>query len=134
MTTPGVRAKMPKSVRLATVGVWVQAVLNLAAGALLLAVVSDAVEHGQDEGVGLIRFVAVLSLLIAAALLLCGVLVGRRSNAIRVTVVVVEAVSLVGGVLGLLQGGGVSALPGIVFALAVLRGFGSAEARNWFDR
>ncbi len=124
---------MPKSVRLATVGVWVQAVLNLAAGALLLAVVSDAVDHGQDEGVGLIRFVAVLSLLIAAALLLCGVLVGKRSNAIRVTVVVVEAVSLVGGVLGLLQGG-VSALPGIVFALAVLRGFTSAEARNWFDR
>ncbi|MFF7841806.1 hypothetical protein ACFZC6_23800 [Streptomyces ossamyceticus] len=108
--------------------------LNLAAGALLLAVVSDAVEHGQDEGVGLIRFVAVLSLLIAAALLLCGVLVGRRSNAVRVTVVVVEAVSLVGGVLGLLQGGGVSVLPGIVFALAVLRGFSSAEARNWFDR
>ncbi|MFF7266337.1 hypothetical protein ACFZCL_39565 [Streptomyces sp. NPDC008159] len=78
------RAKMLKSVRLATVGVWVQAVLNAAAGALLLAVVSDAVEHGQDEGVGLIRFVAVLSLLIAAALLLCGVLMGKRSNAIRV--------------------------------------------------
>lgn len=67
---------MPKRVRPALVGVWVQ---------------------------------AVLSLLIAGALLLSGVL-------------------------GLLQGGGVSTLPGIVFALAVLRGFSTVEARNWFDR
>ncbi|MFG2471185.1 hypothetical protein ACGFXB_37825 [Streptomyces canus] len=41
---------------------------------------------------------------------------------------------LLSGVLGLLQGGGVSVLPGIVFALAVLRGFSTLEARNWFDR
>lgn len=32
------------------------------------------------------------------------------------------------------SGGGVSVLPGIAFAIAVLRGFSSAEARNWFDR
>ncbi|MFE2212597.1 hypothetical protein ACFW93_11575 [Streptomyces canus] len=77
---------------------------------------------------------AVLSLLIAGALLLCGVLAGRRSNRIRVTVVVIEALSLLSGVLGLLQGGGVSVLPGIVLALAVLRGFSTVEARNWCDR
>ncbi|WP_234441239.1 MULTISPECIES: hypothetical protein [Streptomyces] len=134
MTTPGVKAQMPKNVRLALVGVWVQAVLNLAAGALLLAVVNDAADHGQDEGAGLLRFVAVLSLLIAGALLLCGVLAGKRSNGIRVTVIVIEALSLLSGVLGLVQGGGVSVLPGIAFAIAVLRGFSSAEARNWFDR
>lgn len=52
---------------------------------------------------------AVLSLLIAGALLLSGVL-------------------------GLLEGGGVSVLPGIVFALAVLLGFSTVEARNWSDR
>jgi hypothetical protein len=92
---------MPKSVRPASVGVWVQ---------------------------------AVLSLLIAGALLLCGVLAGRRSNGIRVTVVVIEALSLLSGVLGLLQGGGGSVLPGTVFALAVLRGFSTVEARNWCDR
>ncbi|KUN72591.1 hypothetical protein AQJ46_12240 [Streptomyces canus] len=56
-----------------------------------------------------VRVQAVLSLLIAGALLLSGVL-------------------------GLLQGGGVSVAPGIVFALAVLRGFSTVEARNWFDR
>ncbi|MCX4761765.1 hypothetical protein OG562_12420 [Streptomyces sp. NBC_01275] len=133
MTTPGVKAQMPKNVRLATVGVWVQAVLNLAAGALLLAVVNDAADHGQDEGAGLLRFVAVLSLLIAGALLLCGVFAGQRSNGIRVTVIVIEALSLLSGVLGLLQGG-VSVLPGIALALVVLRGFSSAEARNWFDQ
>lgn len=32
MTTPGVKAQMPKNVRLAMVGVWVQTVLNLAVG------------------------------------------------------------------------------------------------------
>ncbi|MCX5336169.1 MULTISPECIES: hypothetical protein [unclassified Streptomyces] len=115
-------------------GVWVQAVLNLAAGALLLAVVNNAADHGQDEGAGLLRFVAVLSLLIAGALLLCGVFAGKRSNGIRVTVIVIEVLSLLSGVVGLLKGGGASVLPGIAFALAMLRGFGSAEARNWFDR
>ena len=134
MTTPSVKAQMPKNVRLAVVGVWVQAVLNLAAGGLLLAVVNDAADHGRDEGAGLLRFVAVLSLLIAGALLLCGVFAGKRSKGIRVTVIVIEALSLLSGVLGLLQGGGVSVLPGIAFALAMLRGFSSAEARNWFDR
>ncbi|WP_405767701.1 hypothetical protein [Streptomyces sp. NBC_01538] len=134
MTTPSVRTRMPRNVRLAVVGVWVQAVLNLAAGFLLLAVVNDAVDHGQDEGAGALRFVAVLSLLIAGALLLCGLFAGGRSNGIRVTVIVIEALSLTSGALGLLQGGGVSVLPGIVFSLAVLRGFSSAEARNWFDQ
>ncbi|MDQ0760606.1 hypothetical protein [Streptomyces canus] len=133
MTTPGVKAQMPTSVRLALVGVWVQAVLNLAAGFLLLALVNDAADHGQDEGAGLLRFLAVLSLLIAGALLLCGVFAGKRSNGIRVTVIVIEALSLLIGVLGLLQGG-FSALPGIVFALVVLRNFSAVEARNWFDR
>ncbi|GAA3853872.1 hypothetical protein GCM10023084_05150 [Streptomyces lacrimifluminis] len=125
---------MPKSVGPALVGVWVQAVLNLAVGFLLLALVNDAADHGQEEGAGLLRFLAVLSLLMAGALLLCGVFAGKRSNGIRVTVVVIEALSLLSGVLGLLQGGGVPVLPGIAFALAVLRGFSSAEARNWFDR
>ncbi|MFE9438225.1 hypothetical protein ACFYO2_04280 [Streptomyces sp. NPDC006602] len=114
-------------------GVWVQAVLNLAAGFLLLALVNDAADHGQDEGAGLLRFLAVLSLLIAGALLLCGVFAGKRSNGIRVTVIVIEALSLLSGVLGLLQGS-VSVLPGIAFALVVLRGFSTVEARNWFDR
>ncbi|MGY1502697.1 hypothetical protein ACW4TU_39995 [Streptomyces sp. QTS52] len=134
MTTPSVKAQLPKNVRLALVGVWVQAVLNLAAGALLLAVVNDAADHGQDEGAGLLRFLAVLSLLIAGALLLCGVFADRRLNGIRVTVIVIEALSLLSGVLGLLQGAGVSVLPGIAFALLVLRGFSTVEARNWFDR
>ncbi|GAA0307857.1 hypothetical protein ACKI1I_04305 [Streptomyces turgidiscabies] len=125
---------MPKSVRLALVGVWLQAVLNLAAGFLLVAVVNDAVDHGRDEGAGLLRFVAVLSLLIAGALLLCGVFAGKRVNGIRVTVIVVEALGVLIGVVSLFQGGGVSVLPGIVFAVAVLRVFSSAEARNWFDR
>ncbi|MFJ9004032.1 hypothetical protein [Streptomyces canus] len=87
MTTPSVKAQMPRSVRPALVGVRVQ---------------------------------AVLSLLIAGALLLCGVFAGK--------------LSLLSGVLDLLQGGGVSVLPGIVFALVVLRGFSTVEARNWFDR
>lgn len=125
--------QMPKKVRLALVGVWVQAVLNLAAGFLLLAVVNDAVDHGQDEGTGALRFVAVLSLLIAGALLLCAVFAGRRVNGIRVAVIAVESLSLLSGALGLLRGG-VSVLPGVVLALVVLRGFTSPQARNWFDR
>src|SRR6059058_1635266 len=101
MTTPSVKAQIPKSVRPALVGVWVR---------------------------------AVPSPLIAGALLLCGVFAGQRSNGIPVTVVVIAVLSLLSGGLGLLQGGGVPVLAGIVFTLAVLRGFSTVEARNWLDR
>ncbi|MDQ0604608.1 hypothetical protein QF037_008953 [Streptomyces canus] len=79
MTTPSVKAPMPRNVQLTVVGVRVNAVLNLTVGALLLAVVSNAADQGQ---------------------------------------------------------GGAPVLAGVVLvlALALLRGFSSAEARNWFDR
>ncbi len=57
-------------------------------------------------------------------------LVGVRVQA----VLNLAVLSLLIGVLGLLQGGGVPVLPGIAFALAVLRGLSTVEARNWFDR
>ncbi|WP_327694684.1 hypothetical protein [Streptomyces sp. NBC_00459] len=133
MTTRGVKAQMPKNVKMALAGVWVQAVLSLVAGFLLLAVVDDAVDHGQEDGAGLLRFVAVLTLLIAGALLLCGVFAGTRANGIRVTIIAIEVLSLVSGLVGLLNGGGIS-IAGILLALVVLRGACSAEARNWFDQ
>lgn len=49
MTTPGVKEQMPKNVRLALVGVWVQAVLNLAAGSLLPAVANDAADVSSSS-------------------------------------------------------------------------------------
>lgn len=104
MTTPSVKAQMPGNVKLAIVGVWVQAVLNLAAGFLVLAVVNDAVDHGRDEGAGLLRFLAVVTLAIAGALLLCGVFARTRSHGIRVTVIVIETLSLLSCVVGLFQG------------------------------
>ncbi|MEV7734906.1 hypothetical protein AB0O75_23020 [Streptomyces sp. NPDC088921] len=77
---------------------------------------------------------AVLTSPIAGAPPLCGVFAGKRSNGTRVTVIGIEALSLLSGVLGRLQGGGVSVLPGMAFAPAVLRGFSSAEARNRLAR
>ncbi|NEC88780.1 hypothetical protein G3I71_23885 [Streptomyces sp. SID12501] len=124
---------MPKSVRLALVGVWIQGVLNLVVGFLSMALLNDAANHGRDEGSGMLRFLLVLTLVIAGALLLCGVFADKRLNGIRVTVIVIEVLGLLGSVLALFQGG-VSVLPGIVLALIVLRGFSSAEGRNWFDR
>ncbi|WP_329277325.1 hypothetical protein [Streptomyces sp. NBC_01451] len=133
MTTSSVKVQMPKTVKVALVLVWVQALLNLAVGFLLLVLVNDDVDHGRDEGVGMLRFLAVLSLLIAGALLLCGVFAGKRLNGVRVTVIVIEALVLLSGVVGLFQGG-FTVLPGIVLAIVVLRGFSAAEGRNWFDR
>ncbi|MFJ8779471.1 hypothetical protein [Streptomyces sp. NPDC102476] len=52
MTTPSVKAQMPKSVRPALVGVRVRAALNLVAGGLLSAVVDDSADHGRDKGPG----------------------------------------------------------------------------------
>ncbi|MFC8342401.1 hypothetical protein [Streptomyces sp. NPDC057280] len=70
---------MPRSVRLAMVGVRVRALLSLAAGALLLSLVSDAVGHGGGEGAGLLRSGAMPSVPVALALVLCGALSGRQA-------------------------------------------------------
>lgn len=104
MTTPSVKAQMPKSVRQALVGVWIQAVLNLVVGFLLVALVSDGADHGREDGAGLIRFLAVVSLVIAGVLLLCGVFAERRLKGIRVTVIVIEALGVLIGVVGVFQG------------------------------
>ena len=77
---------------------------------------------------------AVLTLPIAGALAPGGVFAGKRSHGIRVTGIGIEALSLPSGVLGLPQRGGVPDLPGIAFALAVLRGSSTVEVRNWFGR
>ncbi|WP_327750265.1 MULTISPECIES: hypothetical protein [unclassified Streptomyces] len=110
--------------------------LSLAAGPLLPAVENDAADHGQDEGFGLLRFVAVLSLLIAGALPLCGVFAGERSNGVRATAIVLDALSLLNGALSLLQGGGISVVPGIApgrQAATTTRGGRPRNARSGFS-
>jgi len=69
------------------------------------------------------------------ALLLCGVFAGKRSNGIRVTVIVIKALGLLSGVLGLLQGGAASRFSRASPSPSpCCGGFSSAEARNWFDQ
>ncbi|MFI6847672.1 hypothetical protein ACIBJD_24045 [Kitasatospora sp. NPDC050467] len=120
--------RMPSSIRWAVAGVWVHAVLNGLAGLFLFALMS-----GEDgEGVGLVRFVAVLSIMIAIVLCFCAALAPRRAGWTRITVLVIEWLSIISGVLQLFSGATL-ALAGLAIALLIVTAFMSHEGRRWFN-
>ncbi|MFB7620945.1 hypothetical protein [Kitasatospora sp. NPDC056181] len=120
--------KMPGSVRWAVAGVWVHAVLNGLAGLFLFALMSD--ETGDDAG--LVRLVAVLSLLIAVILGICAALAPRRAGWTRITVLVIEWLSIISGLLQLFSGAFI-ALAALAIALLIVTAFMSNDGKRWFN-
>ena len=128
-----VHQTMPRNLKFALVGVWFQAVVNLGLGFFFLALVNDAVEHGQEEGTAFVRFIAYISIVIGALLAACGIAAPRRQGWVRTTVLVIEAISLVSGVIGLFSGQ-LSSVLGIVLAIVIGKEFLSDSGRAWFHR
>ncbi|MDN3293060.1 hypothetical protein QWM81_03160 [Streptomyces ficellus] len=134
MASQTVPERMPGKLKVALVAVWLQGVLNAAGGVLLLAVVNDEAQHGRDDGLGLLRFLAVLSFLAAAALITCAVLTPRRTGWVRGTVIGLEIVTVVSVLITFFSGGAPSAIVGLALAAAVLTAFMSPEGKAWFAR
>ncbi|MEU8510993.1 hypothetical protein AB0C76_05295 [Kitasatospora sp. NPDC048722] len=118
---------MPTSLKWVVAGVWLHAVLNGAAGIFLLSLI-----HGQHrDGVALVTFVALLSILIGVLLGTCAALAPGGARWTRRTVLVIEWLTIGTGVIQLFSGSIISlasiAIPGII-----VLAYSSPEGKEWF--
>ncbi|OKK07019.1 hypothetical protein AMK26_12975 [Streptomyces sp. CB03234] len=125
---------MPTKLKFALAFVWFQGLMNVVSAVLIFSLVSDRVDHGQDEDAGVLRAMAYVSLLAAAALIAAAVLALRRLNWVRIAVIVIEAILMAGAVFTLFSGGGGPVIAGLVLAAVVIASFASAEGKAWFTR
>ncbi|KIF78852.1 hypothetical protein QR77_15270 [Streptomyces sp. 150FB] len=126
---------MPGGVKAVMVGVWVQAVLNGLAGLLLLSLMNDRLDHGQEVAdLGLVRFSVYASLCASVGLLLSGVFAWKRFGWVRGTVLVIECAIVLVSLINVFVEGVPSAGVGLVIAVLMLRTMLSEPAQNWFSR
>ncbi|MFD3809021.1 hypothetical protein ACFWTC_36970 [Streptomyces sp. NPDC058619] len=126
--------RMPGRIKFAVAGVWLQGLLNAAGAVLILSLVADQVDHGQEEGTGLLRALALVSLAVAGVLIVSGFLTLGRYAWVRPVVITVEVLVVLSGLVTLFSGGGLTSVPGIALAVAVIAVFASEDGRAWFDR
>lgn len=120
----------PGSLITAVVLVFVQSVLNFAGGVLGLVEVSERVEHNQ-EVTGAMYLFGWGSVVAAALLVLSGVLLLRGVGAARALVVVLEGLSVIGGLVTLVSGAP-QAVVGIGMAVVVLVLLFNSQTTVWF--
>ncbi|ALG08779.1 hypothetical protein [Kibdelosporangium phytohabitans] len=123
------RQRMPGKLKLAMGILVFQALSNGFLGYLII----DAVTGwGRTSNSGLLYFVGFLSIGIALVLLGCVLMAGTRQRWIRPTVIGIEVLGLIGGVINLFSGQ-VTAFVGIGLAIGVLSMFGRDDIREWFS-
>jgi hypothetical protein len=120
----------PASVVTAAVVLFVQAAANAAGGLLLFTEIADRLDHNQDVP-ALGHFLAWLSVIVAVALVVSGVLLLRRVGAARPLVIVLEVITIVVGFLNLVSGAP-QAVIGIGLAVVVLVSVANRRAGDWF--
>jgi hypothetical protein len=133
------RPKRPRQLLNAIGGMYAQAALNLFAGVLLFWAIGIEVDHGRDVP-GAMHFIAYLSIAIAVVLVCCAILVTRGVSWGRYPAAVIEALTIVGGLITVgsaLAAEATTALaPGLVnimLSVMVLFGLFSAATGEWFD-
>ncbi|MER7754885.1 hypothetical protein [Kitasatospora sp. NPDC097643] len=127
MTNQLADERMPTSLKWVVAGVWLHAVLNGAAGIFILALI-----HGQHgDGVAMVTFIAFLSILIGVLLGTCAALAPGGARWTRKTVLVIEWLTIVTGVIQLFSGSIIS-LAGIAIAGIIIRAYSSVEGKEWF--
>ncbi|MEV0613687.1 hypothetical protein AB0I81_10230 [Nonomuraea sp. NPDC050404] len=127
--------RMPTSIKIALVGVWFQAVANAFGGFALLTDVQGRLDHGQEvQNLGLVQGLLYFSLIVAAVLVVCGVLAPRRFRWVRVVVLIIEAVAVLNALLGLVSGGAFPMLIGLLLALVIGAILLTDKGQDWFNR
>ncbi|MEV4615048.1 hypothetical protein AB0K43_20985 [Kitasatospora sp. NPDC049258] len=124
---------MPKALKFAIGGLVFQALVTAFAGVLLYALAADEASHGNDDGTVGVQLIALVSIAIAVLLVVCAVLTPRRLGWVRVTVIVVESVSVLSSVIALFSGT-VAAVGGIAIAAVIIRTYASSESGAFFTR
>ncbi|WP_409490108.1 hypothetical protein [Amycolatopsis sp. cmx-11-12] len=125
--------EMPRQLKFVRVFLWIQAVLNLLVSALVTSLAINELDHGNEEA-GLSLALAVLGFVVAVVLVACAVRISRGSPWVRPTVIAVEGLSVVMGVISLVSGGAVTQLIGMAIAVAIIVTLNKPEERAWFTR
>ncbi|WP_370942471.1 hypothetical protein AB5J62_25560 [Amycolatopsis sp. cg5] len=122
---------MPKPLKNVRILLWFQAVANILVGVLVTMVALNALDHG-DEDAALPLAIGIISLIIAVVLAVCAVMLSRRAAWVRTTVMALEGISVLSGVIGLVTGGAVTLLIGIAIAIGILVSLSNPEVKAWF--
>ncbi|GAA2797296.1 hypothetical protein GCM10010441_23140 [Kitasatospora paracochleata] len=117
---------MPRSLKMAIAGLVFQALANGLVGLLLVGTAG-----GEDDTAGPLKVIGVVALLWTAVLAVTAALVGRRFRWVRTAVTVVEALTILSGLVALLNGS-VPGILGIAIAIGIIRAVNSAEGKSWF--
>ncbi|AUG80236.1 hypothetical protein CFP65_5539 [Kitasatospora sp. MMS16-BH015] len=126
---PSVR--MPGGLKGALVAVWLQAAVNLVVAIVMFGMNRSDSDHGYTDDRALL-LVAAWATLVAAVLLAAGALgTAARRDWARRTVIGLELLSILSGVVLTLLGGATQGLLGMVVAAAVIGGFSSTRAIGW---
>ncbi len=135
----GAAQPVPVEKRLRTVRVTMiaQAVLGMAGGVLVLYLLGLSEDGGDTTGYGALRALTVLSTALSGLLLVCAVRLLRRLPWVRVTTLVIEGITVVSGLVGLVSavsGGQVGPMTVVPIALgaAVIVPLLSRDVSEWF--
>lgn len=134
MTEKIQQQRMPARLKAMLVVMYLQVLANGFGGIVLFDDVQTAESHGaRVPYAGALYTVAFASFLVAAVLLACAVLTPRRFAWIRPTVIAIEAVSVISGLIGLVQGGPPTAVVGITLGVTMIVMLGREDVRDWFS-
>lgn len=125
--------KMPVPLRVALGAVFFQALVNGLAGFLIMSLISDADEHGQQMAHPFLAHFAEYGSFVAAVLLVLAALaVATGTEWGRVVLIVLEGITVVSNGFTLISGSGSGAL-GFVFPIFVIGELSRVRTRKWFD-
>ncbi|MFD8495312.1 hypothetical protein [Amycolatopsis sp. NPDC059657] len=122
---------MPRPLKNVRILLWFQAISNILAGVLVTMVALNALDHG-DEDAALPLVIGIISLIIAVVLAVCAVMISRHAPWVRTTIMTLEGITLVAGVIGLVSGGAITLLIGIGIAIGILFSLSNPAVKEWF--
>ncbi|MFE0461379.1 hypothetical protein ACFW1A_19240 [Kitasatospora sp. NPDC058965] len=126
--------RMPGGLKGALVVVWLQSAVNLVVALMLFHENQNETDHGITDDSTLLVTAAWVTLGTALLLAACAVGTAVHQDWARRTVMALEVLNILSGVLLVLVGGAAPGLLGMVVSAAVIGGFGSAKAIAWVRR
>lgn len=124
--------RMPRDIKWVIAGLWFQTVTNALGILLVLWVAQNLADHGQD-GAGLLRVVALITVPLVVLLAVCAIMAVRGAPWAWSLTMVTEAILLTSGIFILLakNPGGIL---GIAIPIVIMRWLSAPESREWYGR
>jgi hypothetical protein len=132
--TAAPRMFMPGGLKGALVILWLQFLANAFVGYIILDELSEDASHGRSmDGTGFSYFLGYLSIAVAIVLAVCAVLALRGRSWVRPTIISIESLSILSGVVNLFSGAFLG-IVGIALSIGVIVVLNRPDVREWFER